>query len=262
MNVSQTIRAWALACVSKLLIVQGISANPPVTLQTETQTVSNLGSNTHLRSRRAPRVCALLTLCCSRAVRGCVCQGWSDWGEGARPAPAVSPRHQVSSSHVSICTVSLTLLSELALCCVSQTLDKWLLLCLCSRFLHLQDRGAAPGSGSALALQARVHSCSGGDAQTQAGMELTAPQETASAPQARSEMNRPGRISVQAPPLRKQSTIQPFLLLESLEEQFLNNFSRHLLLGCADSGNCSDGSIIWNGPWSTNKHLQLLKTKS
>lgn len=95
-----------------------------------------------------------------------------------------------------------------------------------------------------LALQARVHSCSGGDAETQAGMDLAAPQETASAPQAGSEMNRPGRISVQAPPLRKQSAIQPFLLLESLEEQFLNNFSRHLLLGCVDSGNCSDGSII------------------
>lgn len=155
MNVSQTTRAWVLACVSNLLIVQGISANPPVTLQTETQSVSNLGSNTHLRSRRAPRVCALLTLCCSRAVRGCV-PGMEWRVKEPDVPPPVSPRHQVSSSHVSICTVSLTLLSELALCCVSQTPDKWLLLCLCSRFLHpyrivVLLRGAAAGPAGSCA---------------------------------------------------------------------------------------------------------------
>ena len=131
-----------LAGVGNLLTIQGISANPPGTANGDSDTVSNLRRDTQLRSRRAPRVCALLTLCCSRAVCVCVCvcvcarQGWSDWGEAARPAPTISPHHWVSSSRVSISTVSLTLLSELPLCCVSQTLDKWLLLRLCSSFLH------------------------------------------------------------------------------------------------------------------------------
>ena len=62
-----------LAGVGNLLTIQGISANPPGTANGDSDTVSNLRRDTQLRSRRAPRVCALLTLCCSRAVCVCVC---------------------------------------------------------------------------------------------------------------------------------------------------------------------------------------------
>ena len=148
MNVSQTTRAWVLACVSNLLIVQGISANPPVTLQTETQSVSNLGSNTHLRSRRAPRVCALLTLCCSRAVRGCV--PGMEWRvkepDVPPPRQPPSPGQQLTCQHLH--RQPHTSVGARALLRLPDSGQVTTSVSLLTFPTPLQDRGAAPGSGS------------------------------------------------------------------------------------------------------------------
>nr|CAI9707674.1 unnamed protein product [Rangifer tarandus platyrhynchus] len=86
-----------------------------------------------------------------------------------------------------------------------------------------KDRGAAPGSGSALALQARVQPCLGRGADTDRRGPGRAQRDRLH-PSGR----RQGRTDcggfLSKSRLYGNKVIQPFLPLQSLEEQFLNNF--------------------------------------
>ena len=193
MNVSQTILARVLASVGNLLTVLGISANPARTPRTETQTHSVTWAGTCISEAGVPLVCALssrsavhaLVRVCARAcvcTRVCVCprrrQGRSDWGEGARSAPALLRLRLWTSDDVCV--------SDHVFCTLT---GSW----CCSR-----ERQHAGPAGSRAALLGS--GCRHRQAWTWPWLEGPPPPLRPA-----SGANRLRRLSVQVPPLRKQS---------------------------------------------------------